>query len=70
MHMMAISRLDGHRKAQQAVNCVHLASESRCRRPRGGGRGGRFGPMETKPDKERGETILADILRTSFMDVS
>ena len=33
-----------------------------------GGRGGGVGPMRTKVDKGEGGSILADILRTSFMD--
>jgi len=32
------------------------------------GGGGGVGPMQTKADKGEGESILADILRTSFMD--
>ena len=35
-------------------------------RPQGGGGG--VGPMRTKADKGEGGSILADILRTSFMD--
>ena len=38
--------------------------ESRCGRPQRGG----DGPVRTKADKGEGGSILADILRTSFMD--
>jgi len=41
-----------------------VSSESRCGCLQGEG----VGPMRTKADKGEGESILADILRTSFMD--
>jgi len=50
---MAISRPDGHREeAQQAVDWVHLASESRCGRPQGEGE--RSWANADKEDKGRG----------------
>ena len=43
-----------------------LGSDSQVRTSAGGGGG--VGPMRTKADKGKGGSILAYILRTSFMD--